>query len=177
MTGNLLGDGPGGGNCAVEAWGEDGTVIDRDHPVLLSRGKSDLEQVMRAAACMENSAPAPLAMRIDQIVHRALDPQLCQRLDDERALPFPVARARPVLERASPTDSEMRTNRCDALRTRSLHLQEPAAVGMSGPLLDLNRLSRQCIRHVNRPAGRVGDAVAPAADARNRKPLTHDELR
>src|ERR1700730_3639975 len=177
LTGNLLGNGPRGSNCAAQAWGEDGTVIDRDHPVLLSRGKSHLEQVMRAAACMEHSAPAPLAMRIDQIVYRALDPELCQRVDDERALPFPVTRARPVLEGASPTNAEMRTNGCDAFRTRGLDLQEPPAVGMSGPLLDLNRLSRQCIGQVNRDAMLIGAAIAPAADARNRKPLTHDELR
>ena len=71
-----LGNGPGGLDRALESWRQHRTAIDRHHAMRPERRESDLEHVMRAAPRMEHGAAASLAMRVDQIVDRRLEPAL-----------------------------------------------------------------------------------------------------
>src|SRR5437763_1520363 len=95
-----------------------------------ARGKSDFQHIARTVACVEDRAPASLAMRIDQIVDRRVEPDARECVDDERALPLPISLDGPVLERAAAAEAEMRTDRRDALAARRLHFDQMAAVGM-----------------------------------------------
>ena len=90
------------------------------------RREADLEHVARAAPRMQHGAPAALAMRVDQVVDRRVEPGLRERVDDEIALPGAVALAAPVLQRAAAADAEMRADRRDPLRARA---SRPAAGG------------------------------------------------
>ena len=68
-----------------------------------------------------------------------------------------------MLERAAAANSEMRADRRDAVGAGDVHLEQVAAVGMTGPWFDLGGLARQRIGHVEGTRGRVGDAVAARA--------------
>ena len=91
------------------------------------RREADLEHVALAAARMEHRAAAAVAMGVDQIVDRRVEPGLRQRLDDEAALPVAIARGVPVLHRAAAADAEMRADRRDALGARGLDARADAA--------------------------------------------------
>jgi hypothetical protein len=170
---DLFGNGPGRGDCAAEAGGEDGAVIDGNNMMRFPRGVSDCEQVAGAAACMKNGAPAPLAVRIDQVVHRRIQPDPRQCLDDKPALPLAVARRGPVLQRATTADAKIRADRCDTLGTCNLDFNQVSAVGVARPLLDRNRLARQRIGHVEGARRRVADAIAESAKSRDGEALSH----
>src|SRR5271165_2822836 len=147
---NSLGNGPSHGDCTAKARGKDGAAIYGDDVMRLAGGESDFEHVAGAAARVENGAPASLAMRIDHLVYRHIEPDLRELMHDQGTLPLAVARAAPVLERAAAANPKMRTDRCDALGARSLDLEEVAAVAMPRPRLGFDDLAGQSIRHVKR---------------------------
>ena len=78
-----------------------------------------------------------------------------------------------MLHGAAAADAEMRADRRDALRTRTLDLQEPAPVGMPCDLIDFDRLAGQRAGHVDRAGGTVGDAVAAMAQPGDQQPFNH----
>ena len=130
----------------------------------LERGEPNLEHVVRAASCVEDSAAAAVAMRVDQVVDRGIEPGLRQRLRHQGPLPMTVARRREMLERAAAARSEMRADRRDAIGARAVDLDEMPAVGVTGPLIDFRDLARQRVGHVERARGRVRHAVAACAE-------------
>ncbi len=139
----------------------------------LERSKSDLEHVVRAAPRVEHRAAAALAVSVDRGVDRRIEPNLRQGRRNQPALPIAVARGRPMLERAAAANCEMRTDRRDPLAAADIDLDEMAAVGMTGPSIDLDGLARQGIGRVDRARRRVRDAVAAPAEPGNDKPLSH----
>src|SRR6185369_12449850 len=108
-----------------------------------------------AASCVEDSAAASVAVRVDQVVDGGIEPGLCQRLRHQGPLPISVARRREMLERAAAARSEMRADRRDAVRTGAVELDEVPAVGMTGPQIDFRDLTWQRVGHVERARGRV----------------------
>ena len=115
---------------------------------------------MRAASRMEDGAAASLPMPVNQIVDRRLDLRLGQRLADQGALPSAVTRWGQMLECAAAASSEMRADRRDAIRARVVDLDKMPAVGVSGPLIDFDGFTRQCVGHVEHAGGCVRHAVA-----------------
>jgi hypothetical protein len=69
-------------------------------------------------------------MGIDQRIHVAGELCLRQRLDDDIAFPGAIAFGFPMLDRASPASSKMRTKWRDPLRAGALDLQQVPPVGM-----------------------------------------------
>ena len=139
-------------------------MVDRHHVMGLERGKPDLDHVTRAHSRVEYSAAASLAMGVNQVVDRRVEPRSRQRRDDQSAFPIAVACRCQVLERAAAANSEMRADRCDAVGAGDVHLDQVAAVGVTGPWFDRGGLARQRIGHVEGTGGRVGDAVAARAE-------------
>src|SRR5262245_44244055 len=129
----------------------------------LERGKPDLDHVTRAHSRVEYSAAASLAMGVDQVVDRRVEPRSHQRRDDRSAFPIAVACRGQMLERAAAANSEMRADRRDAVGTGYVHLYQVAAVGMTGPWFDRGGPARQRIGHVEGTGRRVGNAVAARA--------------
>ena len=76
--------------------------------------KADFEHVVGAAPGVEDGAAAAVAVGVDEIADRRVEPGLAQRLDDEIALPRAIGRALPMLHRAAAADAEMRADRRDA---------------------------------------------------------------
>ena len=168
-----LGDGPGRGERAVEAFGQNRTAVDRDHMMRPRRRKADFEHVVGAAAGVKHRAAAAVAMRVDKLGDRRLDAGLVQRLDDEAALPGAVGSARPMLQGAAAADAEMRADRRDALGARLFDGEELPAVRMAGPILDFDAFARQRARHIDRTVGAGRDAVAALADRIDFQMLNH----
>ena len=143
----------------------------------LSDAKADLDDVAPPAAGMKDGAAAALAVRIDDVVDRRVEPDLRQRLDHQRALPVAIVRGVPVLQRAAAADAEMRTDRRDPLGARDVDADQVTAIRMAGPGLDLGGLARQRIGHVERACRRVRDAVAAMAEPGDDDALSHDAPR
>jgi hypothetical protein len=122
---------------------------------------------------MKDNTATAVTVRVDQIGDRRFDAGLAQRLDDEAALPRPVSRRLPMLHGAAAANTEMRTNRRDALRARCLDAKKLAAVGMAGYFVNFNGLARQGSRHKDRPVSAVGDAIAAMADPVDDEMLNH----
>ena len=128
-----FGDGPGGGDRAVEAGREDRAAVDRHDVVRARRGKADLEHVVRAAPRMQHGAAAALRhARRSGLVDRRDQAGLRQRLDDQRALPLVIFGERPMLHGAAAADAEMLADRRDALVARLVDMQQMPPVGMAG---------------------------------------------
>ena len=166
--------GPGGLKRAVEAFGEDRAAVDCDHMVRARRRKPDFEHVMSAAPGVKHDAAAAVAVGVDEVGDRCGDAGLLQRGDDQIALPFAVGRTLPMLQGAAAANAEMRADRRDALRARRLHIEKLPAVGMAGPVLDLDRLAGQRAGDIDRAVGTVGDAVAAMAEPIDQEALNHD---
>src|SRR5579864_8110304 len=128
---------------------------------------------MRAAPGVKGGAAAAFAMGVDQLADRRIEPRLPQRFDDEAALPRPVRRRAPMLNRTATANTEMRADRRDALGVRTLDPQQGAAVGMAGHGIGFDDLARQGAGHIDRPVGTLGNAVAAMADAPNGQPFNH----
>jgi hypothetical protein len=125
---------------------------------------------------MQDGAPPPLAVRVDQFADRRFKARLAQRLDEVPALPFAVAREIPMLRLAPAAHAEVRTHRRDAFRARGLDAQKMAAIRMAGKPLDLHGFAGKRVRHEHRPIGGVGNAVAAVADAGDGEALGHGDL-
>ena len=85
---------------------------------------------MGADPGVEGDPPAAQAMGIDQRIYVAGELCLRQRLDDDIAFPGAIAFGFPMLDRASPASSKMRTKWRDPLRAGTLDLQQAPPVGM-----------------------------------------------
>ena len=133
-------------------WRQDRAAVDRNQMVGTRRRKADLEHIVRAAPGMKYGAAAAVAMGIDQLGDRRVEPGLAQRLDDEIALPGAIAGGVPVLHGAAAAHAEMRANRRDALRARRVDVQKPPPVGMAGDVLDLDRFAGQRAGNIDRPS-------------------------
>src|SRR5260370_34398317 len=106
------------------------------------RRKSDLENIVAARAGMQNGAPPPFPVRIDEIGDRSVKPRLCQCIHDKAALPRAIARKLPMLNGTAAAGAEMRANRRNALATGGIHRQPAPPVGLAPPRLDLHPLAR-----------------------------------
>ena len=135
--------------------------------------EADHEDVARAAARMEHGAPAPFAMRIDQIIDVGRDTRLRQRAHHKVPLPGAIALPVPMLHGAAAATAEMRADRGDPLCARALDPQQAAPVGMTLNCLHLDGLAGQRIRHEHRPGRRLGDAVAAMAEVGDGQVLGH----
>src|SRR5260221_520227 len=62
-----LGDRPGGTKRTVKSGGQNGAFVYRDDVMRARRGKANLQNVAGAPSGMQYRAPAPCAMRIDQV--------------------------------------------------------------------------------------------------------------
>ncbi len=168
-----LGDRPGRLDSAAEPRRQHRTSVDRDQAVGAGGGEADLQHFVRAAPGMQDGAAAAVAMGIDQIADRRLEPGLLQRFDDETALPGAVTRRLPMLDGAAAAHAEMRTDRRNALRARRLDAQQMPPVGMAGDRLDLDRFARQRAGHINRAVRAFGNPVAAVADLFDHKVFGH----
>ena len=126
---------------------------------------------------MEHGATTALAVRVDQIVDRRIEPHLRQRPCDQVALPITVVCRGQMLQRAAAASREMRTDWRDAFAAGDVDLDEMAAVGMAGPRLDLDRFAGKGLRHIDRTGSGIGDTIAARADPRDDKPLNHGTRR
>ncbi len=172
-AGERFGDIPGGLDRAIEAGRKNRAAVDPDHVVRAQRGKADFENFARAAARMQHGAAAAVAVGVDQVADRRIEPGLAQRLDHQAALPGAVGRRRPVLHGAAAAGAEMRTDRRDALGARRVDGDQMTAVGMARPRFDLDGLARQRVGHVDRTGRRLRDAVAAMADLGDEEALHH----
>ena len=125
-SGQRLGDRPGRLDRAVEPGREDGAAVDRHHVMRPERGEADLEHVVCAAPRVEYGAPASLAVGVDEIVDRRVEPGLRQRLDDQLALPGAIARRGQCWSAQPPQIAEMRADRRDAVGARDVDLDRDA---------------------------------------------------
>ena len=75
---------------------------------------------------MEHGAPAPFAMRIDQIIDVGRDTRLRQRAHHKVPLPGAIALPVPMLHGAAAATAEMRADRGDPLCARALDPQQAA---------------------------------------------------
>ena len=82
-----------------------------------------------------------------------------------------------MLDRASPADAEMRTERRDPLRACGLDLQQAPAVGMTRHRRHLDGLARQRIGHIDRLSAGKGDAVAVMTDVIDGEVFNHGARR
>jgi hypothetical protein len=128
---------------------------------------------MGAAPGMEYRPAAAFAVSVDEVGDRRLEARLAQGLDDEIALPGTVVRKVPVLHGATSAHTEMRADRSDTFGARSIDVQEPAAIGMSGDGVDFNRFAGQGAGHIDRAIGACGDAVAAVAELLDHEALSH----
>src|SRR6202165_1187685 len=133
--------------------------------------KSDLENIVAARAGMENGAPAPFPVRIDEIADGSLQSDLRQRLHHEAALPRAIARKAPMLDGAAAAGAEMRADRRNALGAWQLHRQRAPPVGMARNRLDLDGFAGQGVRHIDGITAGFGDSVAAMAHPRDGQPL------
>jgi hypothetical protein len=78
-----------------------------------------------------------------------------------------------LLHGAAAANAEMRADRRDAFRTRLADAKEPAPVGMTSDLFNVDRLARQRTRNVNGARGAVGNAVAAMAEMCDHNLLNH----
>lgn len=101
---------------------------------------------------------------------RCLDTVARQSGHQLLALPRAIGIALPVLQRAPAATAEMDAGRLDALRGGNDDLDDPSALAAT---LDDEFLARQRERHVERPRGGLGDAVAAMADAIDEHGLGH----
>jgi hypothetical protein len=132
------------------------------------RGKPNLEHVARAAPGVEYGAAATVAVSVDQLINRCIEPSSRQGRNDQSTFPIAIARSRQMLKRATAANSEMRADRRNAVGARNVDLGEMAAIGVARPGLDLGGLARQRIGHVERARFRIGDTVAARAQPRYR---------
>ena len=137
------------------------------------RGEADLEHVVAADAAMDHEPAAARTMGVDQVVDRAGDASLRQRLNHQSALPGPVGLGPPVLDGAAATNAEMRTEWRYPRRAGALDPQQAAAVWMSRHGGGFDHLAGQRIRHVERLARRAGHAVAEMTDVIDGQALSH----
>ena len=151
-----LGDGPGRGERAIEALGQNRAAVDGDQVMRARRREADFEDVWGAAPGMKHRAAAAVAVRVNEIGHRRFNAGLAQRLDDETVLPRAVRRVRPMLQRAAAANPEMRADRRDTLGAGFFDVEELPAVRMTGPIRDLDAFARQCARDVDRIVGIAG---------------------
>ena len=98
------------------------------------------------------------------------DPLGGERFDDPPPLPVAAGVLLEMLERAAATSAEMAADRRAALGRGVQHLQEPSACARD---LHQHPLARESIGDVDRPAGRLGDAVALRAEAGYAEFLRH----
>ena len=144
----------------------------------MSRGKADLEQVMRTFPRMQSHAAAAFAVGIDQGKNLAVDFCLRKRGDNEVAFPGAVTLGLPVLNRAAAADAEMRAKRFDTLRARLFDPHQLPPVRMltrrGG---DFDRLAAE--RVGNKEASPVGErnAIAEMADMIDEEALNHGARR
>ena len=141
------------------------------------RRKTDLEHVVGAHPGVQGNPPTPEAMAIDQRVHFAGELRLCQRLDDNIALPCAITLGLPMLNRAAAADAKMRTKRRDPLWACALDREQAAAVGMTGYGSNLDRLAAERVRHVYGLSLRKGDAVTVMSDVIDDEPFSHGARR
>jgi hypothetical protein len=124
--------------------------------------------VMGSTPRMENRAPASFAVSIDGRIDRNIKPDLCQRADNEIALPIAVPCLIPVLKRAAATNPEMRADRRKAVGACLFDPQQVSPIGPTRPFIDLHRFTRQRVRNVDRTVSAVRDAVAAMTQTNNR---------
>ncbi len=169
-----FGDRPGGLDRAVERRRQDRTAVDRHDVVRAQRRESDLEHVALAAPRVQHRAAAALAMGVDQVIDRRVEPGLRQRLDDERALPVAIARASPNAAARSRRRCRNadRSARC-ARGSRSSTLTRRRRSGWPGHASTSTVSPGSAYGHVDRPVRRVGDAVAAPAEPGDRQPFHH----
>ena len=140
----------------------------------MSRGKADLEHVMRTLARMQSHAAAAFAMGIDQRKNLAVDFRLRERRNDEVAFPGAVMFGLPVLNRAAAADAEMLAKRFDTLRAGLFDPHQlPPVRMMTGRGGDFDRLATK--RVGNKEVAPVGEcnAVAEMADMIDEEALNH----
>src|SRR3954452_21585059 len=125
---------------------------------------------------MKYGAAASLAVRVDKVAYRGVEPGLAQRLDNETAFPLAIARKIPVLGLAPAAHAKVRAYRCDPLRAFALDTQQMAAVGMPGKCLYLHCFAGKRVRNKQRPVRRIGNAIAAMADARDDEAFNHAGL-
>src|SRR5439155_13869106 len=95
---------------------------------------------------VQGNPPTPEAMAIDQRVHFAGELRLCQRLDDNIALPCAITPGLPMLNRGAAADGKMRAKRRDPLRACALNREQAAAVGRTGYGSNRGRLATGRVR-------------------------------
>ena len=71
-------------------------------------------------------------MGVDQVVDRAFDSSVGQRIDHDPAFPRGIGVRLPVLDGAAAAGAEMRTERRDPLGACAFDTQQQPAVGMVG---------------------------------------------
>jgi hypothetical protein len=169
----LLRDGPRGSQGSVKPWRQDRAAIDRHDVVLMGGRETDGEHAVRAAARVKYRAPATLTMGINRIVNRGIESSLLQGRAHERALPGAVLIPIPVLQGATATHAEMRTDRRDAFGARAFDAQQLTAIRMTGPSFNLNGLARQCVGHVDRSRLAADHTVAAMAEVRDDQAFNH----
>ena len=159
-----LRDCPGGIDRSGKTRREDRAMIDRHDTMGMQGRKTDFEDAARAASGMQNGTPAPFAVGVNEVGNRSRDPGPAQLLDHEVAFPVAIACRVPMLERAAAADAEMRADGRDSFGAHGFDAQQFAAIGMTGPEIDLDDLRGQRIGHVDRPCRRRRHAVAASPD-------------
>jgi len=111
---------------------------------------------------MQQGAPAPGAVGVDQFIDGCLQPLVGKRHLDDPPLPRPVGVLVEVLNRAPAAVGEMRAKGFDTLRGRTENLIDPGPVaGHRGA----DHLARQRKRHEHPFARNLSDAVAAPAQS------------
>ena len=130
--------------------------------------------MLSAAACVGDETTTAFAVRIDNLVHGAIEARLAQRVDHQLALPGPVSLRSPVLDRAAAATAEMRTERSDPVRALTRDTDQAAAIGTSGVWFDGHFFARERIGNKDGLPIDEGDAIPAMADIIDLKVLSHD---
>src|SRR5437016_3559597 len=111
---------------------------------------------------MHDDAAAAVAMGIDEVGDRRLDPLMRKRRGDEAALPDAVARFLPVLQSAAAAGAEIGADRRDAVGRRRDIFAHIAPIAVAG---DDDGFAGQRVRNIYLSALGLRDAIALMADA------------
>ena len=152
-------------------------MVDGDDGVAAGRGEADAQLAVVAAARMHGDAAAAGAMGIDQVIDRAGDAGVGQRVDHDLALPRPIGVRLPVLDGAAAAGAEIAAERRDPLRAGAFDTQQAAALGMAGDRVGLDGLAGQRVRHEDGVSAGEGDAVAAMADMVDGEVFSHGARR
>src|SRR4051812_34034148 len=107
---------PCGGDGGRKRWRAHGTAVDRYDVVRPIGPEAHLEHAVQTTSRMQDGAPPPLPVRIDQFADRRVDVGVTQSFYDDVTFALAIAREIPTLRMADTAHAEMRTHRRAAFR-------------------------------------------------------------